>query len=520
MADNNTNDKDTQDNNLPGTSADSLNTLENNDDTEEVETMPPEDENTSKGKHVNISIAIFAFIGLVGLAMILTIIMPMFNNKNDDSKDLDKAGSKYVHNFIKKQKEVASLQQDDITTNDEEKEITTIDEELEDKPQKDKGKELSPQEINVTAQSAEDKINQQFQQSDPGYAPVAPVGSTRGSGGGGSYQSDRPDTRNSRSPRSIEGLKGQQYIAAAPDTNANIIRSALFGGGYGGINGTNGNAPYSATSLQNFQNADGTRMTKEQYITRQLQQAIQAQQAQRGIGGGQAQQNTSFQQQRENFYNNGTGDNQNGQYLSYNSLWEGTIISGALITSINTDNPGIVIARITENVYSSYDHSFLLIPEGSLLYATYNSSISYGQNKVQVAWNLLIRPDGYRIPLGNMNGVSAQGVSGYKGFVNNHPWETLKALGMVAIYSVINTGVTKELKSQNNNSYSEYEKNAVNDVYNQMSKMGNKMLDRALDIKPTITIHSGKEIKLITNTTLELPPVQLTPVTRQYIRTR
>ena len=254
--------------------------------------------------------------------------------------------------------------------------------------------------------------------------------------------------------------------------------------------------------------------SKEEYIAQMLKQSSQMRNQMYGSSGGP----DAFQQNKEAFYSNGIGMDGagSGQYMPFNSLWDGTIISGALVTAINTDNPGVVIARVTENVYSSYDNTLLLIPEGSTLYATYNSSIAYGQNKIQVAWNLLIRPDGYRIVLGNMNGVDKQGASGYKGFVNNHPWETLKALGLIAVYSLINTEAMKDIQSTNN----DYMKNMIADVYAQGSKIGNKMIDRALDIKPTIKIKAGTEIKLITNTPLELPPVQINPVTRRYVRVR
>ena len=166
--------------------------------------------------------------------------------------------------------------------------------------------------------------------------------------------------------------------------------------------------------------------------------------------------------------------------------------------------------------YSSQDHSFLLIPEGSLLMATYNSSVSYGQKDVQVAWNLLIRPDNYRVQFGNMNGVNAQGASGYRGSVSNHPFETLKALGMIAMFSIIQTEISNDINSQNN----EYLKNSMTDVYAEASKMGNKILNKALDIKPTIKIKEGTEIKLITNTPLELPPVEIPAAQERYVRTR
>ena len=115
-----------------------------------------------------------------------------------------------------------------------------------------------------------------------------------------------------------------------------------------------------------------------------------------------------------------------------------------------------------------------------------------------------------------MNGVSAQGVSAYKGKVSNHPWATMKALGMIAIYSMIQTDMSKSINSQNN----EYIQNAMTDVWAQSSKIGNKIIDRALDIKPTIAVPVGREIKLITNVPLELPPCKMNQATRKYVRTR
>lgn len=60
----------------------------------------------------------------------------------------------------------------------------------------------------------------------------------------------------------------------------------------------------------------------------------------------------------------------------------------------------------------------------------------------------------------------------------------------------------------------------MNDVYAEASKLGNKIVDRALDIKPTIRIAQGTKIKFITNTPLELPPVKVNQVNRKYVRTK
>lgn len=85
---------------------------------------------------------------------------------------------------------------------------------------------------------------------------------------------------------------------------------------------------------------------------------------------------------------------------------------------------------------------------------------------------------------------------------------------MVAVFSVIQTEVSAQINTANN----EYVQNAMSDVYSQASQMGNKILDKALDIKPTIKIKEGTEIKFITNVPLELPPVEIPGVSGKYVR--
>lgn len=304
----------------------------------------------------------------------------------------------------------------------------------------------------------------------------------------------RPDTRNSSSVRKIEGLAG--------------FSNGSYQSSYGGFSGT--------TAQSSYQAPDPSKMSKEDYIAAQLS-AMQQGNGQSSSAFGGITQALDIEQNKSDFFNSGSSSSDqaaSGYFLAKNTIWDGTVIKGALQTGINTDNPGVVIARVTENVYSSYDYSYLLIPEGTLLYATYNSSVSYGQDRIQIAWNLLIRPDGYRMELGNMNGVDAQGYSGVKGWKYNHIWEELKAMGMVAMYSILNTEITKDIAKQKN----EFISNAMTDVYKTTQDMANGMLERALDIKPSITVSPGTEVKLITNQPLVLPAVELFPVTQKYVR--
>lgn len=445
-------------------------------DEDEDELMPPEEENEARMLNTGTIIGVI----MVGVLVIFLIAFVAMNagswkRKQQDSSELDKAGTKTVIEFKDKSPvDFSSGNSEKSDSSETEKSEKEIDDVL----------ETLPAEFQLP------------QHGEVGTAPVSSVGSKS------NYKSDRPDTRNSKSPRKIEGLAALDY--SSQQQNRNLV-SQIMSGNYG-------------------TNASGQRMSREEFIAQQMAQTQSLQNLLYGNGafgngiastGSTTPATNAYDTNRENFFNSGAGST-GGKYLSKASLWDGAIISGALVTAINTDNPGVVIARVTENVYSSQDHSFLLIPEGSLLMATYNSSVSYGQKDVQVAWNLLIRPYNYRVQLGNMNGVNAQGASGYRGSVSNHPFETLKALGMIAMFSIIQTEISNDINSQNN----EYLKNSMTDVYAEASKMGNKILNKALDIKPTIKIKEGTEIKLITNTPLELPPVEIPVALERYVRTR
>lgn len=435
-------------------------------ESQEEELPPPEEENEAREPNTG------NIIGLIVIGVIVVFGIAFFamnsgkKKTKDENTELDKAGTKTVIEFKEK------TPVDFFSSNEDESK--PYDEELE--ADLDEKEEPLPLEFQLPVQG------------QTGKAPVSSVGST----GSSSYKSDRPDTKNSKSPRKIEGLAALDY---SNQNNATNSISSILNGTYNTASG---------------------KMSKEEFIAQQMAQTQNLQNSLYGSGSSGTGSSYSSGGDKENFFNASNGNAGNGSYLSNATLWDGTIISAALITAINTDNPGVVMARVTENVYSSKDHSYLLIPEGSVLMATYNSSVSYGQKQVQVAWNLLIRPDNYRIQLGNMNGVNAQGASGYSGYVSNHPFETLKALGMVAIYSIIQTEISNDIDSENN----EYLQNAMSDVYTEASKLGNKIVDRALDIKPTIKIKEGTEIKLITNVPLELPPVEVHNATQKYVRTR
>lgn len=230
--------------------------------------------------------------------------------------------------------------------------------------------------------------------------------------------------------------------------------------------------------------------------------------------------NNSYAQQNDQsgkntFYNQNRGS-VSGQWLPLNSIWQGTIFDATLTSDISTDLPGECTAVITKNIYSSQDGRYLLIPQNSKLLGSYNSSISYSQSRVQVGWHTLIRPDGYMVNLGNMNATDTKGASGLTGMINDHPFAYLKAIALMSAVNIVNS----EMQTTAASSTNEYVQNVMANSQEVVTTLGEKLIDRAMDVQPTIKIKAGTVINIVANTNLELPELEPWEVTEPYHKTR
>ena len=210
----------------------------------------------------------------------------------------------------------------------------------------------------------------------------------------------------------------------------------------------------------------------------------------------------NMQDNKLRFYEKDKSGFATGYYLPDDSIWIDTVIPAVLLSGINTDLPGQIKAQVTENVYDSKTGTVLLIPQGSILNAEYNSSVSYSQKRVQIAWNTLVRPDGYQVNLGNMNGVDNAGFSGVKGWVDDHLFEYLKAIGIITAFTAINGEFDNQMKALTN----QYAANLLQQNQTVINQLGSKLIDRALDVQPTIFVYSGQKVNVLVNKTITLPP--------------
>ena len=203
-----------------------------------------------------------------------------------------------------------------------------------------------------------------------------------------------------------------------------------------------------------------------------------------------------------------------GFFIGENSLWTGTVIPGVLETAINTDLPGGVIARVTQNVFDSQTGRNLLIPQGTLLLARYNSSVSYAQRRVQIVWDAMIRPDGFQIELEGANGVDKSGMSGQAAKYRENWFEYLKAAGIITMFSVANAKMT-ETAAQYASDASAGNIAESNSAF--VNQIGGNMVGRAMNIQPTLTVENGTQVNVMLNRTLYLPPAPSFPASQKYI---
>ena len=183
-------------------------------------------------------------------------------------------------------------------------------------------------------------------------------------------------------------------------------------------------------------------------------------------------------------------------------IMAGTIIPAALVTGINSDLPGEIIATVTQNVYDTVTGRYLLLPQGSRLLGQYDSQVTYGQRRVLLVWTRLLMPDGSSMVLERLPGVDMAGYSGVEDGVNWH-W------GQIFVGAALTTllGVNAQLVAANTNTNSGSiviaTRQSAQDSVNQV---GQQITRKNLSIQPTLTARPGLPVNVIVNKDIVLRP--------------
>ncbi|KFG88654.1 Conjugal transfer protein trbI [Sphingobium herbicidovorans NBRC 16415] len=177
----------------------------------------------------------------------------------------------------------------------------------------------------------------------------------------------------------------------------------------------------------------------------------------------------------------------------------GSIIPANLVTGLDSDLPGLVVAQVSENVYDSITGRTLLIPQGARLLGRYESNIAFGQRRAFVAWQRIIWPDGSSLTLDNAPATDAAGYAGLADQVDFHSWALLKGVGLATLL-----GVGTELGFGNDES--ELVRAMRESAQTNGARAGDRIVERNLDIPPTIRVRPGWTLRVIVHRDLVLAP--------------
>lgn len=215
----------------------------------------------------------------------------------------------------------------------------------------------------------------------------------------------------------------------------------------------------------------------------------------------------NYQAQKKEFLNSAENKDNYNKYSEQDSfspyeLKAGAIIPGILLTGINSDLPGTILATVREDVYDSVSGNHLLIPKGTKIKGTYDSSVSYGQSRILIVWQRLIFSDGRSINLDKFSGIDMSGYAGLTGKVNNHTYQLFKS---VVLSSMLGAGSSIIATNKANE---DWESAAGTGAGESIMEIGGKVADKSLGIQPTIEIKQGAKFNIIVESDLILKPVR------------
>ena len=180
-------------------------------------------------------------------------------------------------------------------------------------------------------------------------------------------------------------------------------------------------------------------------------------------------------------------------------VFEGTTIDTVLVNRLDGEFAGPLKVMVTNPIYSQ-DRQHLLIPEGTFILGDVQKVAGLGQKRLAVTFHRLLMPDGYSVDLDQFHGLDQAGATGLKDKVNNHYVEIFGA--SIALGVIAGAAEATNLNQGYNETGAEAYQSGIASSLSQSSA---NVLDRFINIPPTITIREGHRIKVYITQDMLLP---------------
>jgi len=179
-------------------------------------------------------------------------------------------------------------------------------------------------------------------------------------------------------------------------------------------------------------------------------------------------------------------------------LFEGTTLETVLVNRLDGQMAGPIECLLSNDVYS-HDRQHLLIPAGAKLLGETRKVENFGQNRLAVSFHRVIMPDGYSASLDHFQGLNQIGDVGLRDQVNNHYLRIFgTSLAIGAIGAVAEAGSAGTLTASGSDLMRQ-------GFAHSTAQSSAQILDRFLNILPTVTIREGHRVKVYLSGDLALP---------------
>jgi type IV secretory pathway VirB10-like protein len=179
-------------------------------------------------------------------------------------------------------------------------------------------------------------------------------------------------------------------------------------------------------------------------------------------------------------------------------LFEGTILETVLINRLDGQFAGPVECLLSTDVYSN-DRQHLLIPAGSKLLGETKKVDTFGQTRLAVVFHRVLMPDGYSVSLDQFKGLNQIGDTGLRDQVNNHYLRIFGvSLAIGALGAIGEAGTSGSLTASS--------ADLMRQGFAQSTAQSSaQILEKFLNIMPTVTIREGHRVKVYLSGDLALP---------------
>ncbi len=179
-------------------------------------------------------------------------------------------------------------------------------------------------------------------------------------------------------------------------------------------------------------------------------------------------------------------------------LFEGTVLETVLINRLDGQFTGPVECLLTNDVYS-HDRQHLLIPSGTKLLGETRKVEGLGQTRLAVTFHRLVMPDGYSASLDRFQGLNQVGDAGLRDHINNHYLRIFGASLAIGVIGAVAEGGTSGALTASGT-------DLMRQGFSQSTAQSSaQILDKFLNVLPTITIREGHRVKVYLSGDLALP---------------